>query len=319
MKDLFEWTVASVTGHYHHQTYGFAGQTIPCQDAHYIDCTDDSLLLLVVDGFSGNPFTSLSHLGAPLVMQQAAKRLRFLLAEAMQTEQPAQTFIRQLGDVSDLIRSDIDRLARRMFDAYQAQALLTKLLDPKKSVFTPSYGEVLTYAFLFTLVGVVITKEWTVAFACGDGEIHFNGVRHGQPDPLDGRPDTLTDGILDPTTILSGRCDLQLVMERPTLSVDTLVIGTDGLGPLYGNAGKRLFRLMEPVPAFARLWQEDRYFTEPDTLRCEWLNRTLPGSQPPDGLILEDDVTAIIVRRRPVPEDQRDTLPSPANNKAERE
>lgn len=67
MKDLFEWTVASVTGHYHHQTRGFGTRSIPCQDAYHIDYTDDSLLLLVVDGFSGNPSTSLSHLGAPLV------------------------------------------------------------------------------------------------------------------------------------------------------------------------------------------------------------------------------------------------------------
>lgn len=60
-------------------------------------------------------------------MHQAAKRLRFLLTEAMKTRQPAQTFIRQLGDVNDLIRTDIDRLAGRMLDAYHAQSSLSKL------------------------------------------------------------------------------------------------------------------------------------------------------------------------------------------------
>lgn len=299
MKDLFEWTVASVTGLYHHQM-----GSIPCQDAYQIRAKDDSLLFLVADGFTGHFATSLNHLGVNLSARAAANRLETLLVEAMETKSSAETFSQGLGKVSDLIRKDVDRLARSVQMAYEAYML------PSEKSPAPTLKEVLSRAFMFTLIGVVVTREWTQVFACGDGEIHLNGVRHGLPEPPSGRPDVLTDGLLDAMNILDGACDLQPIVSRPTSEVNHLVIGTDGLAPLYDEQGQRLFLLPDPVPWFSRLWEEDAFFTDPETLRLEWVERSLPGCRPRDGLLLHGDTTGIVLRRRAT--EVHDTLPSPA-------
>lgn len=162
-------------------------------------------------------------------------------------------------------------------------SLLTRLGRVLGSLPAATEHEV-SDAFLFTLLGAVVTESQAVVFALGDGIVALNGEVHLLDQ--DNAPSYLGYHLLD-RTAPAARC-----WTLETRALESLLLGSDGLGDLG---------------ALDELWTEPRYVTRPDALRrrltlasrdaqhIDWEARRVLR-QPAR---LRDDATCVVVRRSP--------------------
>jgi hypothetical protein len=155
---------------------------------------------------------------------------------------------------------------------------------------------------LFTVVGAVVTPEHTLVFSAGDGVWALNGqVRPLGPFPGNAPP-YLAYGLLPDCSVPFARQALV-----PTSEVESLLLGTDGVGDLA-----RLSEALVPeggdiVGPLSQFWREARYFRNPDALRrrLSVLSREAVRVDPVSHRLvrtpglLPDDTTLVVLRRRP--------------------
>jgi hypothetical protein len=201
-----------------------------------------------------------------------------------------------LPGVSELIRREIFKLVLKQEKNDEAAAL--KKIHER---------------FLFTLVGALILRRDTVLFACGDGEIHLNGKRIGLPAPPRDAPSYLTHALLSPEVTLLGSANLTAYSWLETATINSLVIGTDGLGLWHTQQGKSQDESagLPPVPAFQTLWQDDIWFSRPEALGFFLQGFTLhpEAIRHVSQLLVHDDMTVCVIRRHALP--ATPTIPSP--------
>jgi hypothetical protein len=174
---------------------------------------------------------------------------------------------------------------------------------------------------LFTIVGALMTEETTVLFSIGDGLLAINGevIRIG---PYPGNaPPYLAYGLDNSTPDKAPRFDIHRVVK--TRSVQSLLIGTDGVADLQELTDRTLPGRYDTVGPLEQFWQDDRYFKNADMIRrrlallnrCaatpDWERRSIDRHI---GL-LRDDTTLIVARR--VPQDTG-ALPVPQDSAVER-
>ncbi|UZQ54390.1 protein phosphatase 2C domain-containing protein [Trichothermofontia sichuanensis B231] len=158
--------------------------------------------------------------------------------------------------------------------------------------------------FLFTIVGVIVTAEITVIFSLGDGVAMLNEEVLLQGTIADNRPPYLAYGLFPNHFSMA---DLQFtVYPRSTATVNTLLIGTDGVQDLAKTLDPLLADVDLMPEMFTPFWQDDRYFRNPDQVRrylvrCNreviqpnWQTQVLERQS---GL-LEDDTTLVLMRRK---------------------
>lgn len=155
---------------------------------------------------------------------------------------------------------------------------------------------------LFTLVGAVVTPSHTLVFSAGDGVWALNG--HVQTlGPFPGNaPPYLAYGLLPDSAV-------PLVRDAfvPTSEVESLLLGTDGVGDLARLAEHLVPERDEPVGPLSQFWSEPRYFRNPDALRrrLALLSRESVRVEPVSHRLvrtpglLADDTTLVVLRRRP--------------------
>jgi hypothetical protein len=162
--------------------------------------------------------------------------------------------------------------------------------------------------FLFTVVGVFLTRRETVFFSLGDGLLVING-RLISLGPFPGNaPPYLAYGLV-PGSLQATPDALSFQVQKvmPTREVQSFLIGTDGVGDLIQAAGRRLPGKKERIGALEQFWQQDRYFANPDMIRRRLaaINRDAvtveQGRTRWEAGLLSDDTTLIVGRRRADP------------------
>jgi hypothetical protein len=249
----FELAAATVLGREHAR----AGRNN--QDALWARASEHGLAAVVADGCGSG---AQSELGAQLGARRAVEGALSLLGQ-VPIDSPE--FLQRLGaDVLCFLQALSGQLGERA----------------------------IAEAFLFTLVGAVVTPEHTLVFSAGDGLWALNGEVH-RLGPFPGNaPPYLAYGLLKP-----GAVALKANALRPTPEVDSLLLGTDGVSDLAGLA---------EVGPLSQFWSEDLYFSNPDALRrrLALLNReSVRADFPARRLVrvpglLTDDTTLVVLRRR---------------------
>jgi hypothetical protein len=175
-------------------------------------------------------------------------------------------------------------------------------LRPLAEAFGGSLPDAVSEHFLFTLLGAVVTERTAVVFALGDGVIAVNGAVDVLVSPGNAPP-YLGYALLD-RAAQARRFEIRHLGSAS--SVDSLLIGTDGVADLLRQAERRLPGRDEAVGPLSRLWDDDRHFANPaalgrrlrllnrETVRADWQTHELRREH---GL-LPDDTSLLVLRRR---------------------
>ncbi|WP_017297532.1 PP2C family serine/threonine-protein phosphatase [Nodosilinea nodulosa] len=273
MANQFELVGGSVTGREHLRV----GKNN--QDALGWQVTDGGVVAVVCDGCGSGPH---SEVGAKLGTRLLIEALQRGLAQGLPVDHEAfwpslrATLLGQLGQVAAALGGD------------RAQTIQDYLL--------------------FTIAGAVITPTTTVVFTLGDGVVAIND-RVMQLGPFaNNAPPYLAYGLLEESTeeTTSAALQIKVLQALPTDQVQSLLLGTDGLGDLMAAAEKPLPGRSEYVGDIAQFWQDDRYFRNPDQARrrLTLINRDVTkfDSSTQQWLrqagLLPDDTTLIVIRRK---------------------
>lgn len=190
----------------------------------------------------------------------------------------------------------------RRFEAAVLTQVENEVLNTLRALgskFGDGAARVVSEGFLFTVIGAVVLADETVVFAAGDGVFAVNGevVVIG---PFAGNaPPYLGLALLEkqPTP---GR-GLKILRRVPTAEVESLVVGTDGVGDLVDGD-----RIVPEMPAFSDFWTDDAFFSNPDLLRrrlaklnqprrdIDWERRRIRKT----AAVLDDDTSLVVIRRR---------------------
>ncbi len=231
---------------------------------------------VVCDGCSSQPHSEVgAQLGAQLVTQVVVRQLdRTLLADA--------TF---WPTVQRQVLEGLYFLARQLGD---------------------NLAETVQRYLLFTLLGAVITPENTIIFGLGDGVYAINREIYTLGPYAHNAPPYLAYHLLAPESLACDPAPLQVHHCRPTTTVQTLLLGSDGVLDLIKAAALPLPGKTETVGEISQFWQ-DPYFQNPDRVRrrLTLINRSVVQPdwdrqqliQQPG--LLPDDTTLVCLRCRP--------------------
>lgn len=129
-------------------------------------------------------------------------------------------------------------------------------------------------AFLFTILGAVVTPREVVVFSAGDGLFAINGAVHAIGPYPGNAPPYLGYALLG-----AANPSFTIEYEGAPEDVETLLIATDGAEPLL-------------LSGAAPFWSEEAIFANPDALRRRLFLLTRPGAA-----MLDDDTTMAVIRR----------------------
>ncbi len=214
------------------------------QDALYLVREQDVFVGFVADGCGDtidSPYSEVgAHIGVRLATNLVIKEVKKLL--------PGN--IKLLGETKFWNRVQDDILA-------QIRVLALPMGD--------SLSEVVTKHFLFTLVGVVITKNLTVFVTLGDGAIVINGEYFRIGPYPDNMPMYISYNLIDTKLSLKDPKALKFAVQRimPTNDIKSFLLGCDGVDDLNNAATKPLPGKTELVGSLSQFWTQDIYFKNP--------------------------------------------------------
>lgn len=162
--------------------------------------------------------------------------------------------------------------------------------------------DMILHHFLFTIVGVVMTKDVTAIFSFGDGVYGLNSEII-VISPTEGNAPAYLGQMLLPGTMEEKYLKFTLHELLPTDAVRCVLVGTDGLNDLYNSAQLRMPGKDEEVGSMFQFMEDDRYFKNPDAIRrrlalfnLETIDETSSRPRIKMGL-LHDDTTMVVIRR----------------------
>ncbi|MCC6553039.1 MAG: protein phosphatase 2C domain-containing protein [Polyangiaceae bacterium] len=274
-EDQFEIAAGSVAGRAHVRS-GRASQ-----DAFASASRGGCLVAVVADGCGSGARSEVgAELGARVVVAEAMKRL-------------------EGGGAAD---------APELWERVRERAL--DVLGGAARALGGDLPAVVSELFLFTVLGVAISRDRAAIFGIGDGIAAVAG-RGGDARP----PETLRIGPFPGNAppylgygLLGDGPRFVLHRAMPAEEIEAVLVGTDGAADLEGLAERKLpgSPSGERVGPLSQLWSQDRYFQNRDAVRRRlaligrdasrpaWNERRIerePG-------LLDDDTTVIVVRRR---------------------
>lgn len=275
MKNLFESACGTIPGRLHQLAQKNN------QDAAIVIERDNYIIALVADGCSAEPTSEVgAYLGTRLLLSSLEKKL---------SSDPT-------------IRPDL------------LATVQSELLFHLRSVVSSLSGDaraIIKQSFLFTVVGAIITPTHTGIFSLGDGVIIINNVVTTLGPFRNNEPPYLGYRLLKPLWVYQPEAPtLDFISVVETTSVQSLLIGTDGVSNLIQSAQKKLpGRPDEVVGPIEQFWLEDKYFLNPDMLRRRLYllnrerdllvkNETGAAEIRREVGLLPDDTTLIVLRRK---------------------
>lgn len=273
--DDFEVAAGSIVGRDHLRPFGWRNN----QDSFAIRVAEDAIVAVVADGCGSE---SKSEVGAVIGAE--------IVAESV------------------LLHSLLLNVGERFSTVFCAvrEQVLGKLV-PIAASMGPDFRKIIYDHFLFTVNGVLIARNKSALFAIGDGVQFVNGESIPLGSFANNAPPylaytTLTSwGDPDPAN------NFVVTKLIPTSDINSVLIGTDGVGHLVAAERELLPGKSEFVGPVSQFWQDDRYFANPDMMRrrlalmqyehlaVDWQDRTIlrtPGKLP-------DDTTLVAIRRKP--------------------
>lgn len=267
---LFDIAAGSVTGRDH----VLAGRNN--QDAYHWACLPQAVMAVVCDGCGSGKH---SEVGA----QVGARLMIEAMSRAMQG--PVHAFWYR-------VRQDV-------------LAQLCCLAEQLGGNFPSTVQDYL----LFTVVGALVTPRRTFCFSLGDGVMVVNGDQLLLGPFSDNAPPYLAYALLDAYNCRLSVFSREFQIQRslPTMAVQSILLGTDGLETFRQAAASPLPGKQAAVGPLQQFWQEERYFMNPDAIRrtLALVNREVvqPNweAQRLDrhAGLLSDDTTLVVIRRRP--------------------
>jgi hypothetical protein len=161
----------------------------------------------------------------------------------------------------------------------------------------PDYEQTLGDFFLFTIVGVVVTRTLALVFSLGDGLYVLNGsITRLGPFP-DNTPPYLVYGLVESSLppFFHDLLTFQVHALCPAAAVESVLIGTDGVADLQRIADHPLPGSTELVGPLEQFWLEDRYFRNADLVRRRLARANIRLDDA--GGELADDTTLVVLRR----------------------
>jgi len=268
----------------HHRTTGRNNQDALCWMRAGSNA-GHNFVAVVCDGCgSGEHSETGAQIGARLVTQAIVRALNESEASEDNENQ----------DVADILEQARGEVLNRVLDVAQAMG--------------ENLTQTLCKYFLFTVVGVFITQSQAVFFSLGDGLMFVNGEKISLGPFPNNAPPYLAYGLMK--TMLTQDCPtpLQFQINRvlPVEELQSFLIGTDGVQDLMDAADKKLPGKEQTIGSIDALWQQDRFFANPDLVRrhLAGINRDVTGRDSfhttrrvVHGL-LPDDTTLIVGRRQ---------------------
>lgn len=272
MKNQFELVGGSIIGREHRRV----GKNN--QDAYGWTVTESGIVAVVCDGCSSGAH---SEVGAKLGSKILLETLNHLIGNTQSS--PNVSF------EDSAVWQTVQR------------SVLTQLQSVANCLGGDRHSTVADY-LLFTVVGVVVTPVTTAVFTLGDGVVAVNGHLTQLGSFPNNAPPYLGYGLLQEN--IPDSLQLKALQVMPTESVQTVLIGSDGVSDLIQAAESPLPGCSEPVGEIKQFWQGDRYFRNPDQVRRRLtrMNRDVLGATPSQsGLrqagLLPDDTTLIVIRK----------------------
>ena len=170
-----------------------------------------------------------------------------------------------------------------------------------------SLSETVNEYLLFTVIGVMITKNWTAIFSCGDGIFHLNGETVELQPEAGNQPAYLGYNLTGSSLTDSNPSLLNFQVQRllETKDVESIIIASDGAGMFPKIKDRNVPGKQESAGDLDQFFA-DKYFANPDAIRrrLALLNtRRIRMNPEGDGIavehgLLKDDTTIVSIRRK---------------------
>jgi hypothetical protein len=270
----FELAAGSIIGQ-HHLRVNFNNQ-----DNYIISEHADHIVAVVCDGCGSG---ETSEIGATL-------------GSSMVSWELSASGLHRLGNDRKEIDLCLERVRRLIVD--RIVSIVFKVGLPFINVISDS--------FLFTIVAVVIGKEYTYIISFGDGFYALNGdVKEIGPFE-NNAPPYIAYGTVEER--IEKRSDLRFVLNEviPTSDLQSLLIATDGLGDLIKSEKMNLPGKTELVGSVSQFWTNDLFFSNQAAVgrRLSLINRSVTRiDRKHIRLIqehgyLKDDTTLVSIRKK---------------------
>ena len=147
-----------------------------------------------------------------------------------------------------------------------------------------------------------MTPVWTFVFSAGDGVFAVNGETIVIAGFEENAPPYLAYKLV-PSSIDRSLLGFKVRRQMLTESVQSIMIGSDGVADLIGAAEKPLPGKEEPIGPLAQFWTKESFVTNPDAIRrrlalvnLETVDRSgeVPRIKPGP---LSDDTTVVVIKR----------------------
>lgn len=280
MKDRFEIAGGTVIGCEHAK----AGRNN--QDAFYWTASDLAIVAVVTDGCSDAPH---SEVGAKIGSRVFAECLK--------------AYENDFANLSGLT-SSLDVTAILKYVCVDSHEKFSEIM---KSMCGDLRNVPYDY-FLFTVMGAIVSDKLTAVFSIGDGVYCLNSAC-GRIGPFDNNmPPYFGYSLLQKHFSKPdfGWLNLKIHEIAATQTINSVLIGTDGIDNLIEAENSKTPGKEEIVGPISQFWENDRYFKNPDMVRrklsltnrtvtkINWENRNIIKEH---GL-LPDDTTLVVIRRK---------------------
>jgi hypothetical protein len=215
------------------------------QDYFFIGTNDDLIVGIVTDGCGSSPSSEIgAYFGANILGDYLLNKYSKMLIRSSEVE----------------TRDRTEKLFREIKCGVVSS--LSRLLD---SLPYTKLSEKVNEAFLFTLVGFVVTPVVTITFSIGDGYIYLNGECLEIENPaiedeqFQNAPPYISYELLS-TTVYPNPIVFTIHHHVPTSEVTSLLIATDGLRDIIRNENSLIPGQKKLVGPVSQFWTEDTYF-----------------------------------------------------------
>ena len=269
----FETATGSIVGQYHLRI------GLNNQDNYIVIEHPDHIMAVVCDGCGSG---ATSEVGATLGSSIVAWEL-------------SASGLHKLGDDMEKIELCLERVRRFIVDRITAIAFKAGL----------PFVNVIADCFLFTIVAAVIGKNHTYIISFGDGFYSLNEEVKEIGPFENNAPPYIAYGAVEEH--VKGADSMKFVVNEviPTADLQSLLIGTDGLGDLIEAEEKNLPGKKESVGPLGQFWTKDLYFSNPAAVcrRLSLINRAVTKIDRKNVRLiqehgyLKDDTTLIAIRK----------------------